>query len=549
MSQSLLPAWPDEVDRLLALCREQFPTAQLAADSRQVDLGDLYLAFPHEGRDGRAYCTDAVARGAAALLIEEEQDRFSLKPAAWPTSEGREIPVWRVPRLHDWAGEWAHRWYDRPSERLHLWGVTGTNGKTTISQWLAQALEANGLATGVIGTLGAGRIGSFTPTGYTTPPALLLHRLLNRFVQMGCFAATLEVSSIGVAERRLDGLRFTGAIFTNLSRDHLDYHGTMAAYAQAKRAFLFRPELDHQIFWVDDPLGGEWAKAAGAMVASGERNGSVWWVGSAGAIAALIAEAGVPVSRVVTTLAATGEPCWQGNAWQVPLALTMPGQGAAHRALLTLSAPGCFQVANGMLVLAALLAEGVPLAEACASLAFLRPPPGRMEQVAEAPYVVVDYAHTPDALARVAAALAEVARARYGRLWILFGAGGDRDPGKRPEMGAAAAAHGDVVIVTSDNPRSESPAAIAAQIVAGIPHGCRYRIELDRAAAIRLAVTEAAPEDVILIAGKGHERYQEIAGVRLPFADRAVAEAALALRSDRPSRSPLATEAEEKEPE
>ncbi len=547
MSQSLSPVWPDEADHLLALCRAQFPTAQLAADSRQVGRGDLYLAFPHEGRDGRAYCTDAVARGAAALLIEEQQASFSLEPAAWSVSQGHEVPVWRVPRLHDWAGEWAHRWYDRPSERLHLWGVTGTNGKTTISQWLAQALEANGLATGVIGTLGAGRVGSFTATGYTTPPALLLHRLLSRFVQMGCRAASLEVSSIGVAERRLDGLRFTGAIFTHLSRDHLDYHGTMGAYAQAKRAFLFRQELAHQIFWVDDPLGAEWAKAAGAMVASGTRQGAVWWVGSAETIAALIAEAKAPVGRAVTKLAVSDEPRWQGNAWQIPLTLTLPGQEVRQPALLTLSAPGRFQVANGMLVLAALLAEGVPLAAALASLAHLRPPPGRMEQVAESPYIVVDYAHTPDALARVAAALADVARARHGRLWILFGAGGDRDPGKRPEMGAAAAAHGDMVIVTSDNPRSESPAAIAAQIVAGIPQGSDYRIELDRAAAITAAVTEAAPEDVILIAGKGHECYQEIAGVRLPFADRQVAEAALARRSDRPSRSPLAAEGKEKE--
>ncbi|GAB6049333.1 UDP-N-acetylmuramoyl-L-alanyl-D-glutamate--2,6-diaminopimelate ligase [Hydrogenophilus islandicus] len=538
---SIPTSWPLTLDALFRECRERYPCAQLASDSRLIRPGDLFLAFPHDGRDGRAYLDDALDRGAAAVIAEAEALPNGVRGEAPIITRtelrqgGEAVPLWKVTGFTEWVGEWAHRWLGEPSAHLAVWGVTGTNGKTTVSQWLAQTLDRLGRPTGVVGTLGAGRIGALVPTGFTTPSAVLLHTLLSRFRAEGCSAASLEVSSIGVAERRIDGVRFRGAIFTNLTHDHLDYHGSTAAYAEAKRRFLFRPELRHQLFWIEDPLGGEWGVRAARDAAKEQLERTVWWVGSREQSERLLAALTPEEQRFVVTVTLTAKPQWQSGRWVVPVAVSrkaplFPRTTAAETGVLQLAAAGDFQVANGLLVAAALLAEGFSLADALAALAEVSPPSGRMEWVADAPAVVVDYAHTPDALAQVLQSLRSLATARGGRLWVVFGAGGNRDAGKRPAMGEAAARYADAIIVTSDNPRWESPAAIAEAIRAGIPPTQSCAVMLDRAEAIDHAIGAAVPEDVIVIAGKGHETFQEIAGVKYPFSDQEVARRAMARR-------------------
>lgn len=550
MNVSTIYPWPDWLEAVFRACRDRFPNASLASDSRRIQPGDLFLAFRHDGRNGWDYVTDAIRRGAAAVIADcdpaacgeagtKPEGTSADEPEILTSDTGKEVLLWRVPGLQRWAGELAHRWYEAPSEHLAVWGVTGTNGKTTVSQWLAQTLERLGCATGVVGTLGAGRLGALAATGFTTPSAVLLHTLLARFRESGCRAASLEVSSIGVCERRIDGVRFQGAIFTNLSRDHLDYHGSLAAYAEAKRRFLFRPELAHQIFWVDDPYGALWGSAAAleAERTGSERQRTVWWVGTEATIRHLQRSGAAAHGCGVATVALTAKPQWIDGRWTVPVSVR--SAGASHLAghapvvqtgTLEVPAAGAFQIANGALVLAALLAEGIPLSDALAALAHVVPPPGRMEVVAERPMVVVDYAHTPDALAQALESLRPIAAARGGALWVVFGAGGNRDAGKRPEMGRAAAACADRLVVTSDNPRWESPDAIAAAILRGVPADRSVMVQLDRGEAIRYAVVSAAADDVILLAGKGHEGYQEIAGEKIPFSDHECARAALMAR-------------------
>ncbi|WP_217125206.1 Mur ligase family protein [Hydrogenophilus thiooxidans] len=551
--------WPDVLEAVYCACRNRFPNAPLASDSRLVQPGGLFLAFRHDGRNGWDYVTDAIRRGAAAVIADcdsaacgeagtKPEGASADEPEILTSDTGKEVLLWRVPELQRWAGEWAHRWYDAPSQHLSVWGVTGTNGKTTVSQWLAQTLEALGRPTGVVGTLGAGRLGALTATGFTTPSAVLLHTLLAQFRQEGCRAASLEVSSIGVCERRLDGVRFHGAIFTHLSRDHLDYHGSLAAYAEAKRRFLFRPELAHQIFWVDDPYGAQWGSSAAqeAEHTAGEPRRTVWWVGTEATIRHLMTRSAASHGSGVATVALTAEPQWVAGRWTVPVSVRFAGTGhlggdapVLRTGTLEVPAAGAFQIANGALVLAALLAEGIALPDALAALAHVAPPPGRMEVVAERPMVVVDYAHTPDALTKVLESLRPIAAARGGALWVVFGAGGNRDAGKRPEMGQAAATYADRLVVTSDNPRWESPDAIAAAILRGVPAGTAVTVALDRAEAIRFAVVSAAADDVILLAGKGHEWYQEVAGVKIPFSDHECARAALRARHAKtPSDAP-----------
>ncbi|BBD77034.1 Mur ligase family protein [Hydrogenophilus thermoluteolus] len=550
MNVSTIYPWPDWLEAVFRACRNRFPNASLASDSRRIQPGDLFLAFRHDGRNGWDYVADAIQRGAAAVIADRDRAGSTEgemgaegTPADAPEilagHAGEKSLLWRIPGFQNWAGEWAHRWYDAPSEHLSVWGVTGTNGKTTVSQWLAQTLERLGHATGVVGTLGAGRLGALDATGFTTPSAVLLHTLFARFRDAGCRVASLEVSSIGVCEGRIDGVRFHGAIFTNLSRDHLDYHGSLAAYAEAKRRFLFRPELAHQIFWVDDPYGAQWGSAAAQEA---ERTGdirqrTVWWVGTETTIRHLQRSGAAAHGSGVATVALTAKPQWIDGRWTVPVTIRLPETGhfvgrtqPLQAGTLEVPAAGAFQIANGALVLAALLAEGIALPDALAALAHVVSPPGRMEVVADRPMVVVDYAHTPDALAQALESLRPIAAARGGALWVVFGAGGNRDAGKRPEMGRAAAACADRLVVTSDNPRWESPDAIAAAILRGVPAGTDVTVQLDRGEAIRYAVVSAAADDVILLAGKGHEGYQEIAGEKIPFSDHECARAALMAR-------------------
>jgi len=452
---------------------------RLASDSRRCAPGVAFFAYPGETADGRRHIGDALGRGAAAVLWEEND-------FVWRDE-------WRVPNasvrgLKQRAGAIAAEFYGRPSESLWICGVTGTNGKTSCSHWISAALARKRIPTKLIGTLGYGSPGSLHPVDNTTPDAIEIQALLREFAKESAEAVVMEVSSHGLVQGRLNGVAFDCALFTNLSHDHLDYHGTMAAYAEAKARLFDAPGLAAAVVNLDDPVGANFAARAGKR----------------GARTIGYGFDGVPAAAVDDYLPAALLP-------------------ADHARQL-----GRFNVANVLGVLGCLIAYGIGRDEALALVADLPPVPGRMERVAERPLVVVDYAHTPDALEKVLQTLRPLAQARGGRLAVLFGAGGDRDPAKRPLMGTAAARFADRALVTSDNPRSEDPLAIISQIEKGMPGG--HDVEPDRARAIERLVGEAAPEDVLLIAGKGHESYQEIAGRRLPFSDADTARAAVAKR-------------------
>ena len=469
----------------------------LCADSRRLAPGDVFVAMPGARTDGRAHIADAVARGAAAVLWE---------------SQGQSPPALTVPNvavagLAAISGELARRVFGAPSDALWMLGVTGTNGKTSVSLWLAQALSAAGRSCAVVGTLGSGQPGALEASANTTPDAISLQRRLADFVASGVQACAMEVSSIGLAEGRVAEVDFDVAIFTNLTRDHLDYHPSMEAYAQAKRALFEAPGLAAAVLNLDDACGRELALA---LAASGLRRIG-YTLGDATIVAHLVDEL---IAGDALELGAAG------IRMRVHL-------GAAS---VSVAAPvlGRFNAANLLAVLGGLLASGISLQAAAAHLAQVEAPAGRMQAVpgrADQPLLVVDYAHTPDALEQVLLTLREVARARGGRLLCLFGCGGERDAGKRPLMGELAERLADRVVLTSDNPRGEQPAAIIDDILRGMAN--RPEVEADRERAIKLAVSAAAARDLLLIAGKGHESYQETGGRRLPFSDLAIACAAL----------------------
>jgi UDP-N-acetylmuramoyl-L-alanyl-D-glutamate--2,6-diaminopimelate ligase len=465
---------------------------RLTSDSRACAPGVAFFAYPGEKADGRAHIAEAAARGAAAVLWEEEA-------FAWR-------PEWRVPNvavrgLKQRAGALAHEFYGRPSDSLWVCGVTGTNGKTSCSQWIAAALGRGGTRSGVVGTLGSGFPGALSALANTTPDALEAHALLKAMLQQGAAAVAMEVSSHGLVQGRVNGIAFDCALFTNLSHDHLDYHGSMDAYAEAKARLFDSPGLQTAVLNLDDVAGVRLAQRLAAR-------GGIRTIGYS------LAPLTAPLTReYLAAVAIDGASVQVDSSW--------------GRASATLNQLGRFNVANALGVLGCLLACGLPFGEAVALLADLPGVPGRMERVGEEPLVVVDYAHTPDALEKVLHALRPVAQARGGRLVAVFGAGGDRDPAKRVLMGAAAARLADRVVLTSDNPRSEDPLAIIEAIRRGAPAG---EVEPDRRRAIEQAIAVAARSDVILVAGKGHESYQEIRGRREPFADQAVARTALARR-------------------
>lgn len=473
-------------------------SGHLQVDSRRVSPGDAFIAWPGFATDGRRHVADARARGAACCLVEREGVAdFDFSGEDIAAYEGLKAATGRI----------AARFYDEPSHGLDVVAVTGTNGKTSTAWWVAQALTALPVPRrcAVIGTLGVGMPPDVQATGLTTPDPVLLQRTFRDISEAGGVACAIEASSIGIAERRLDGTRIRVAVFTNFTQDHLDYHGDMSTYWQAK-AELFRwPGLRAAVINVDDAQG---ATLADQLVSGLE----VWTVSARGA-ARLMA-------RDIEVTSA-------GLRFQVV-------EGASSRALQT-TLTGHYNVSNLLGVIGALRALGVALDEAVESCGALSAVPGRMQRVpgaAHQPLVVVDYAHTPDALDKVLAGLRPAAQARGGQLWCVFGCGGDRDPVKRPMMAAVAEAGADVVVVTSDNPRGERPEAIVSQILLGFSRPDVAQVEVDRARAIAGVIREADARDVILLAGKGHEAYQEIAGQRHPFSDVDQARDALAARSD-----------------
>jgi UDP-N-acetylmuramoyl-L-alanyl-D-glutamate--2,6-diaminopimelate ligase len=469
--------------------RRGIRVTNLCADSRAVRRGDVFVAMPGHRVDGRDYIDAAIASGAAAVLCE---------PGGKVGSGG--TAMLEVPGLARLSGDIAHIVYGRPSERLWLAGVTGTNGKTSVSQWIAQAMNAWDCKCAVIGTLGNGFPQALAESANTTPDAISLHRALAGYLEQGAVACAMEVSSIGLDQGRVNGVNFDVAVFTNLTRDHLEYHGSMEAYGAAKAKLFETADLGAAVLNLDDPFGRELAARL---------RGRVRTIGYT-----LEDRSGADEVLAARNLAMTAT----GIAFDL--------DGAHCAAPLV----GRFNAANLLAVIGALLAGDEKLADIAAVLPRLQPPPGRMQAIGgvHEPLVVVDYAHSPDALEKALATLRETAQARGGRLACVFGCGGDRDAGKRPQMGTIAERLADRAIVTSDNPRSEEPQAIIAAIAAGMQ--AAPEIEIDRAAAIEAAIREADPRDVILLAGKGHEPYQEIAGVRHAFSDVAAAKSALAAR-------------------
>lgn len=473
-------------------------TGTLQTDSRLIGPGDGFIAWPGAATDGRAHVADALVRGATACLVEQAGvDAFAF--------EGDHIAA--LPGLKAATGPIAAEWFGHPADRLDVLAVTGTNGKTSTAWWLADALNRlAGRGCAVVGTLGMGRPPALDYTGMTTPDPVRLQRAFAQFADEGLAACAIEASSIGIAERRLDGTRMRVAVFTNFTQDHLDYHGSMADYWLAKRELFGWNGLQAAVVNVDDPAGAQLHAELGGTGLD------LWSI-------ALDAEA-----RLAARDVALGE---QGLRFAVV-------EGAAQQVLQT-RVIGQYNILNLLGVIATLRSLGVALADAVEACSHLQPVPGRMQRLVAAgqPLVAVDYAHTPDALDKALRALRPLAAERGGRLWCVFGCGGDRDAGKRPLMGAVAQQQADRVLVTSDNPRSEDPATIIHQILQGTIAGASVQPEPDRAAAIAAAIGQADALDVVLIAGKGHEDTQETAGVRLPFSDMAHAQAALQARGAR----------------
>jgi UDP-N-acetylmuramoyl-L-alanyl-D-glutamate--2,6-diaminopimelate ligase len=471
----------------------------LATDSRAVKPGDTFVAYPGQLHDGRRFIPQALARGARAVLWDSDGFRWR---GEW------HVPNVGVPHLRRHAGKVAHEVYGRPSARMWVIGITGTNGKTSCSHWIAQSLTQLGRKSALIGTLGSGFPGSLSETSNTTPDAVWLHRRMGELAAQGASSVVMEVSSHGLAQDRLSGIEFDVALLTNLTRDHLDYHCTMRRYKAAKTRLFRWPSLSAAVLNLDDAFGRE-------LCVRAARPGMMLMGYGFGHARGMLPRRVVRVRGTNLTLDAGG----------VAFDVTTPWGAATLKSRF----PGRFNAENLLGSLATLLASDVRLDDAVEVLSRVEPVPGRMQRlegVGRWPLVVIDYAHTPDALHNVLTALREPAAANAGHLICVFGCGGGRDRGKRSEMGRIATATADHVIVTSDNPRDEDPQAIIADIVAGAGADCV--VEPDRGTAIRMALAAAGRHDVVLIAGKGHERYQEIAGRRLPFDDSAVARSALA---------------------
>jgi UDP-N-acetylmuramoyl-L-alanyl-D-glutamate--2,6-diaminopimelate ligase len=481
----------------VAWLKRQVPAgAGLHSDSRALQTGDAFVAWPGHAQDGRQYVDSALAAGASACLVEAE----GVQHFGFAADAAAAAKVAAVPGLKALTGEIAAEFFGRPSERLRVLAVTGTNGKTSTAWWLAQGLAAAGRRAAVVGTLGIGEPPVLHSSGLTTPDPVRLQTALAGFVDAGVAAVALEASSIGLEEARLAGTHIHTAILTNLTQDHLDYHGSMAAYWAAKRRLFAWPGLRAAVVNIDDAHG-----AALAEELRREGRLDVWTVSLHSPAARLRA----------------GALHESADGLHFELHESAAAEAPTTRAL----AFGYYNASNLLGVAAALRAQGLTLAAVAALLPRLQPVPGRLMPVPAAaagqPQVLVDYAHTPDALEQVLGALRTSVHARGGRLWVVFGCGGNRDAKKRPLMGEVAQRLADAVIVTSDNPRHEAPGDIIAGVLAGAGPGARA-IE-DRRAAIEAALAEAGANDTVLIAGKGHETTQEIAGTRHRFNDAEVA--------------------------
>jgi UDP-N-acetylmuramoyl-L-alanyl-D-glutamate--2,6-diaminopimelate ligase len=476
------------------------PITRLVTDSRQIQSGDTFIAYPGEKTDGRQYIATAIAQGASAVIWESQHFVWN---DAW------QVPNLAVANLRSKAGWLADAAYGEPSEKLWVVGITGTNGKTSVCHWITHAMNGSGKQCALIGTLGNGFIDALQASENTTPDAVNVHGLLAEYLRDGAQAVAMEVSSHALSQGRVNAVHFDVAMFTNLSRDHLDYHGDMQSYADTKRKLFEWKHLGFVVLNLDDPYGAELAEQL--------QDAEAEVIGYGLSDAALLLAERLGLRMVYGNL------------------LEMTGRGLrldVHSSWGTVELSsvlvGRFNAANLLGVLAVLLVSEVALGDAARSLSMARPVTGRMQRLGnmDEPTVIVDYAHTPDALEKVLQGLREISAAAGGKLLCVFGCGGDRDRGKRAMMGLVAEKFSDFCIVTSDNPRSENPREIIAEIISGM-NDDNHEIIVDRTVAIQSAIRYAQQSDTVLIAGKGHENYQEINGVKHPFNDASVVEQAL----------------------
>ena len=464
--------------------------SDLTLDSREVRKGSLFFALSGRKMHGLEFAAEAVARGASVVLWEPEG-----KITAPDLPAG--VSGAAVPNLKHLVGRIADRFFNWPSSHLRITGITGTNGKTTCAYLLAQCLERLGGAAAYMGTIGWGRPAALAQPTHTTPDAVTVHRQLAQLRAAGVRDVAIEISSHALDQGRVDGVRIAVAALTNLTRDHLDYHGSMAQYGAAKSKLFKFADLQHVVLNVGNDFGRGLAQAhaGGAQL-------TVVWVGEGGF--GWLAERALQATQVSLE----------------PRGISLHLDGSFGKLTVKTQLMGRFNAENSVIVIGCLLALGVPLRDAGEALAQCRPAPGRMEVVSTAaqdkPTVVVDYAHTPDALAKALSAAREHC---VGLLWCVFGCGGDRDPGKRVVMGEIADELADRIIVTDDNPRSENPQVITGAILGGIKSQ-GVRVIHDRGEAIATALKEAQPADLVLIAGKGHEDYQIYGETRRAFSDR-----------------------------
>jgi UDP-N-acetylmuramoyl-L-alanyl-D-glutamate--2,6-diaminopimelate ligase len=462
--------------------------SQLTSDSRTITSGGLFLAYPGQQLDGRGFIQQAIAQGAKAILLESPHSQCYRHQG---------VNYIELPQLADQVSAIADRFYCHPSRQLKVMGITGTNGKTSCCHFIAQVLHQLKQPCATLGTLGYGLYPQLRATTNTTPGAVESQRILAELVKAGAQNLAMEVSSHALDQGRVNSIQFHAALFTNLTRDHLDYHGSFEQYGKTKSRLLQRSELAYTVINRDDPF-----------------------------------------TRHLKQQPDTRQPCYsyslnspEADIYAQDISLTHQGMGAYvtspwGQGWIQPALIGEFNLSNILGVIGLLGPQGIAWQTLVDAINQLQPVPGRLQLIHQPnqPLVVIDYAHTPDALIQV---LKPLKQHCAGKLFIVFGCGGDRDRGKRPLMGQAAEQLADQLIITDDNPRHESPQQIIQDILSGLIKPDNCLIVTDRQQAIKQAVTLASPEDLVLIAGKGHETYQEIQGQRTPFDDRQVALAAL----------------------
>ncbi|QBF83342.1 UDP-N-acetylmuramoyl-L-alanyl-D-glutamate--2,6-diaminopimelate ligase [Shewanella maritima] len=476
---------------------------ELVLDSRQASQGKLFVALPGYQVDGRNFIEQAINSGASAVLTHTDQPdehsavEYKLVEYSHVEQKAQQIPVISFFQLNRQLSAIAAQFYQVSTQSINVIGITGTNGKTSVNQIIAQLIEASGQKAAVMGTLGNGPLGELVESGNTTADAITVMRQLAEFSSLGCSTCAMEVSSHGLSQGRVEAVPFSTAVFTNLSRDHLDFHGDMQSYGAAKKRLFSFPHVRHGVINADDDIGKKWLNE--------------------------LSDRGYQSYSLINP-----------NADYFCDAIHYHNQGVSarlhyrvadnRRATIKLNTAllGAFNLANVLAAVAALHQQGIEMATLNAAIANVKPVAGRMETFSneETATIVVDYAHTPDALEQ---ALAALRLHCDGQLWCVFGCGGDRDKGKRPLMARAAEQGADRVVITSDNARSEDPQQIIDDAKQGLSHPALAICEVDRVTAIKRVVAHAKPGDIVLLAGKGHETYQEVAGEKHHYDERALA--------------------------